>query len=240
MKNYKFTVEDLASIHRREFHIINYNTIREQRFINLYENLFPIYLYQTKFVSQYTAWNLSFSSLILSTIDVARYWSEIEVAWSFVHCPQNSHCALPSYSLSIWSSSELTWLFICFINHQHIPHHDLCLFRSDYIDNLFLLFSPPAFINIHNGKEEKFSNWILKKSRFYFFILWLIDVKYVDCLQRIIVVYGNRTSTSVCEHLYLSMDFSLFLCSNILEKKGKIIPNTLDWLSSIPSVLIYN
>ena len=46
LTNYKFTIEDLASIHRREFYIINYNTLREQRFLNLYENLFPVYSYQ--------------------------------------------------------------------------------------------------------------------------------------------------------------------------------------------------
>ena len=46
--NHKFTIQDLASIHQREFYIINYNVTREQRFINLYENLFQIYHYQTK------------------------------------------------------------------------------------------------------------------------------------------------------------------------------------------------
>ncbi|CAF1143576.1 unnamed protein product [Adineta ricciae] len=46
--NRKFTVEDLASIHRREFHIINSNTTHEQRFISLCENLFPIYSYQSQ------------------------------------------------------------------------------------------------------------------------------------------------------------------------------------------------
>jgi hypothetical protein len=44
----KFTIHNLASIHRREFHIIMYNSTREQRFIDLSENLFPIYQYQTK------------------------------------------------------------------------------------------------------------------------------------------------------------------------------------------------
>ncbi|CAF4060502.1 unnamed protein product, partial [Rotaria sp. Silwood2] len=46
--NRKFMIRDLASIHQREFHIINYNAIYEQRFINLYENLFHVYHYQTK------------------------------------------------------------------------------------------------------------------------------------------------------------------------------------------------
>jgi hypothetical protein len=49
--NHKFTINDLASIHRREFYIINYNVTREQRFINLYENLFQIHFYQTKSTS---------------------------------------------------------------------------------------------------------------------------------------------------------------------------------------------
>jgi len=48
INNRKFTIQDLASIHRREFHIINYNVTSEQRFINLYENLFQIHFYQTK------------------------------------------------------------------------------------------------------------------------------------------------------------------------------------------------
>jgi len=44
----KFTIQDLASIHQREFYIINYNVTHEQRFINLYENLFQTHFYQTK------------------------------------------------------------------------------------------------------------------------------------------------------------------------------------------------
>ncbi|CAF1511950.1 unnamed protein product [Adineta steineri] len=41
--NRKFTIQDLYSLQQREFHIINYNIMHEQRFINLYENLFQIY-----------------------------------------------------------------------------------------------------------------------------------------------------------------------------------------------------
>ena len=57
--NYKFTINDLASIHRREFYIINYNVTREQRFISLYENLFQIHFYRT--------------TTGISPIDVARF-----------------------------------------------------------------------------------------------------------------------------------------------------------------------
>ncbi|CAF5187976.1 unnamed protein product [Rotaria magnacalcarata] len=46
--NRKFAIDDLASIHQREFHIINYNATFEERFIKLYENLSQIYYYQAK------------------------------------------------------------------------------------------------------------------------------------------------------------------------------------------------
>ncbi|CAF3345233.1 unnamed protein product [Rotaria socialis] len=46
--NRKFAIDDLASIHQREFHIINYNATFEERFIKLYEDLSQIYYYQAK------------------------------------------------------------------------------------------------------------------------------------------------------------------------------------------------
>lgn len=49
-----FTIEDLITIHRREFHLITYNTLHEQRFLNVFECLFPVHVYQ----SQSTDWKV--------------------------------------------------------------------------------------------------------------------------------------------------------------------------------------
>ena len=38
----EFVIHDLASIHRREFHIINYNAVSKQRFVNLCQSLFQV------------------------------------------------------------------------------------------------------------------------------------------------------------------------------------------------------
>ena len=43
-----FTIDDLITIHQREFHLITYNTTREARFLNLFECLFPVYVHQSR------------------------------------------------------------------------------------------------------------------------------------------------------------------------------------------------
>ena len=44
----QFTIDDLATMHRREFHLIHYNANQDQRFLNLIENLQSIYSYESK------------------------------------------------------------------------------------------------------------------------------------------------------------------------------------------------